>query len=293
MATYGFVHLEYGSQYRHQSIDVLAKMWRHLRRKGDVVSLAIVDNSTSSVKSHLQVVGFESTFFIGGDNSNYEFSGWDVGISATRDAGVCPDVWIFSNDTVNRNHGWGSKRIENYVHEQSKLHDHTGPWMFGEVINLPCSLITPLGPQLEFVSSYLFAMNERLCKGLHTLSPANEDLDALVLDRYSPGCGLFRDLVDPAYSAYISRWLIPNETATFEISTYKWYRAAPLSADNFYQLRMKARCIISEHMLSFRAQSLGAYIRSPYDAFNVRDHLHKTFQLIYDKIVEKLILRCR
>ena len=33
MTTYGFVHLEYGSQHRQQSIAMLARMRRHLARE--------------------------------------------------------------------------------------------------------------------------------------------------------------------------------------------------------------------------------------------------------------------
>ena len=73
--------------------------------------------------------------------------------------------------------------------------------------------------------------------------------------------------------------------------TYKWYKATPLTAETFDELRMKARCCISENMLSHRARQLGADIRSPYDARNGREHVRKSWQFVSDKIVEKLILR--
>ena len=44
--------------------------------------------------------------------------------------------------------------------------------------------------------------------------------------------------------------------------TYKWYKATPLTAETFDELRMKARCCLSENMLSYGARHLGADIRS-------------------------------
>lgn len=291
MKTYGFVHLEYGPVHRQQSIEMLARLRQQLAGNGNRVSLVIVDNASSSAQEPYQTAGFESACMTGGDNSNREFSGWDKGIAATLSRGVQPDIWVFSNDTVARNHGWSSQKIAHYAREQSKLREHTGPWLFGEINDFPQSLVTPLGPQLEWVSSYLFTMNNTLRRGLRTISPDNALLDALVWDGFEPGRGLFRDGVDAAYAAFMSSWLIEREGQARAKNTYKWYKAAPLTADTFDELRMKARCCLSENMLSYRARQLGADIRSPYDARNAREHIRKSCQFVSDKIGEKLILR--
>ena len=313
MKTYGFVHAEYGDRYRKQSIQMLAQFRRQLTEKGDSVSLVVVDSASTSPEEAWQSTEFESAFATGGDSSNRDFSGWDKGVAATLARGVQPDIWVFSNDTVARNHGWGSQKIAHYARQQSRLHVHTGPWLFGEIHDFPRSLVTPLGPQLEWVSSYLFAMNETLRSRLGTLSPGNALLDALMRDRFEPGRGLFGEGVDPAYAAHMSAWLIEREGETRGKPTYKWYKATwlrsqvrafirgkdaytwykatPLTAETFDELRMKARCCISENMLSHRARQLGADIRSPYDARNGREHVRKSWQFVSDKIVEKLILR--
>ncbi len=291
MKTYGFVHLEYGSLHRQQSIEMLAQLRQQLAGNGDSVSLVIVDNASSGAQEACPSAGFESAFAIGGDNSNREFSGWDKGIAATLSHAVQPDIWVFSNDTVARNHGWGSQKIAHYAREHSKLRDHAGPWLFGEINDFPQSLVTPLGPQLEWVSSYLFTMNGTLRSGLGTISPGNTLLDALVWDSFEPGRGLFRDGVDAAYAAFMSSWLIEREGEVRAKNTYKWYKAAPLTAETFAELRMKARCCLSENMLTYRARQLGADIRSPYDARNAREHIRKSCQFVSDKIGEKLILR--
>lgn len=291
MQTYGFVHLEYGSHYRQQSIEMLAQLRQQLASKSDAVSLVIVDNASAAAEEPFRCAGFESAFVTGGDNSNREFSGWDKGVTAMHARGVRPDIWVFSNDTVARNHGWGPRKIAHYAREQSRLRQHTGPWLFGEINDFPRSLVTPLGPQLEWVSSYLFTMNEALRTGIGTISPGNALLDSFVRDSFEPGRGLFRDNLDPAYAAFMSSWLIRRDDDMTGKNIYKWYKATPLTAETFDELRMKARCCLSENMLSYRARHLGADIRSPYDARNAREHIRKSCQFVSDKIGEKLILR--
>ena len=291
MTTYGFVHLEYGSQHRQPSVAMLGQLKRQLAGQGDAACLVIVDNASSSPEQPWQTADFESAFVTGGDNSNREFSGWDKGIAAMLARGVQPDIWVFSNDTVARNHGWGPRKIAHYAREQSKLRGHAGPWLFGEINEFPRSQVTPLGPQVEWVSSYLFAMNDALRQALGPISPGNALLDGFVQDSFAPERGLFRDNLDPGYVAFMTAWLVRRADDPVGKHVYKWYKASPLTADTFDELRMKARCCLSENMLTFRARRLGADIRSPYDARNAREHLRKSWQFISDKIGEKLILR--
>ena len=94
------------------------------------------------------------------------------------------------------------------------------------------------------------------------------------------------------YKWYKATWLRSQVRAFIRgKDAYTWYKATPLTAETFDELRMKARCCISENMLSYRARHLGADIRSPYDARNGREHVRKSWQFVSDKIVEKLILR--
>ena len=60
MKTYGFVHLEYGSQHRKKPIEMLGRQRQQLAQEGDAVSLVIVDNALSFAPQHWQTTGFES-----------------------------------------------------------------------------------------------------------------------------------------------------------------------------------------------------------------------------------------
>lgn len=295
MTSYGFVHLEFGDRHRARSLQVLEALRSRLVQGSDRCALAVVDNAGAS--GALRQAGFEQAFVAPGDNSNREFSGWDSGIEALLERGEAPEVWIFSNDTVALNHAWSERRLEHFGGEIRKLALHSGPWLFGEINDFPRSTMTPMGPLLEWVSTYCFAMNDTLRRKLGTLSPGNALLDSLVNERYEPGRGLFRDHVDEAYVDFVSAWLISSDEGEGEDKKrrfkwdHEWHRASPLGPDNFEDLRMKARCCLSESMLSVRARQLGADIRSPYDARNAREHVRRSLQFLSDKLWEKFLLR--
>lgn len=294
MTSYGFVHLEFGDQHRDASLQMLERLRNRLAQEGDRFSFVIVDNAGTGDGLHDAESG--QGFVIAGDNSNREFSGWDSGIEALLARGEQPQVWIFSNDTVARNHAWSEGRVERFGGEIRKLAQHPGPWLFGEINDFPSSTMTPMGPLLEWVSTYCFAMNDTLRHKLGTLSPGNALLDALVHERFEPGCGVFRDHVDAGYVDFVSAWLISDQSQGADKRRrfkwdHEWHKASPLSADNFEDLRMKARCCLSESMLSLRARQLGADIRSPYDARNAREHVRRSWQFISDKLWEKILLR--
>jgi hypothetical protein len=290
MTSYGFVHLEFGDRYRHQSLKALNKLHALIAQEDDRLSSVIVDNALTSAP------GTASSLVVPGDNSNREFTGWDVGVKTILARDVQPDVWIFSNDTVALNHAWSERRLERFGGEIRKLALHPAPWLFGEINDFPRSTMTPMGPLLEWVSTYCFAMNNALRQRLGTLSPSNALLDSLVNDRFEPGRGVFRDCVSQAYAEFVSAWLISEEGSSLEKKRsfkwdHVWHKAGPLGPDNFEDLRMKARCCLSEHMLSLRARRFGADIRSPYDARNAREHIRRSLQFVSDKLWEKFLLR--
>ena len=172
MTSYGFVHLEFGDRHRTRSLQVLEALQRRLAQQGDRFSLVIVDNAPTAAAGSLRHPGFEQAFAIAGDNSNREFSGWDSGIEALLARGDEPDVWLFSNDTVALNHAWSEPRLERFGGEIRKLSVHAGPWLFGEINDFPSSTMTPMGPLLEWVATYCFAMNSTLRRGTTLRSKA-------------------------------------------------------------------------------------------------------------------------
>ena len=296
MTHYCFVHLEFGNARREPSIELLSRFREAFVRPGDHVGLVIVDNARTDGEESYTGFGFEAARVIPGDNSNREFSGWDAGVAAVLAHSDEPEVWIFTNDTVARHQGWSPQRAARFGQEIERLSTHAAPWILGEVNDYVRSVNTPLGPQLEYIVTYGFAMNNTLRRGLVTLSPGNEFLDSLVHDSFEPARKLFRDHVDPGYAETRLVFMVADPVQMAETKRkYKWsggwYKASPLSAENFADMRMKLRCVVSETLLSVRARQLGADIRSPYDARNGRARVRTTLQFFADKLWERRFMR--
>lgn len=295
MTHYGIVHLEYGNKHRERSMEVLRKFRAALAGKDDQVSLIIVDNARTKGDERCSDEGFVDELVIAGDNSNREFSGWDHGVRTLVARRGEPDIWIFTNDTFALHHAWSRKRAARFGAGVRRLKDHLGPWLFGEITNFPHSMTTPLGPSIRFVPTYCFAMNHVLRQGLGEISPGNALLDSLVHDHFEPDRRVFRDQVDPGYVDFILAWLVADDSDPQRKSrfgwAFEWHNKSPLNALTFGDLRMKARCCLSETFLSVRARQLGADFFSPYDAWTARDRVRRTAEYLQDKFWEKLLMR--
>jgi hypothetical protein len=276
-------------------MEVLRKFRAALDGKDAQVSLVIVDNAKTDGDERYSGEGFVDELVIAGDNSNREFSGWDQGARALVARRGEPDIWVFTNDTVASHHGWSDQRAARFGAGLRRLENHLGPWLFGEVTHFPHSMITPLGPSIRFVPTYCFAMNRVLRQGLGELSPGNAVLDSLVHDHFEPAHRIFRDHVDPGYVDFVLAWLIADDSDPRRKSrfgwAFEWHNKRPLNALTFDDLRMKARCCLSEAMLSVRARKLGADFCSPYDAWSARDRIRKAAEYVQDKFWEKHLLR--
>ncbi len=298
MTNYCFIHLEFGCSRREASLELLSKFRSGLVKKDDRVTLVIVDNARTDREESGSGAGFEKYIVLKGDNSNQEFSGWDVGVSAVLSSGIKPDVWIFSNDTAAWHHGWSDQRAARFASETQRLSEHAGPWILGEVNDFTGSAKTPLGPLLEYIVTYCFSMNEALRERLTTLSPGNAYLDSLVHQDFEPARKILRDHVDPGFAESRLKWVVAEDPAEladigrkYKWARRGWHNASPLNSETFDSLRMKMRCVLSESLLSVRARQVGADIRSPYDARNGRERIRKTAQFIADKLWERRFLR--
>jgi hypothetical protein len=276
-------------------MEVLRKFRAALAGTDEQVSLVIVDNAKTKGDERYSGEGFVDELVIAGDNSNREFSGWDQGVRALVARRGEPYIWIFTNDTVAWHHGWSDQRAARFGAGLKRLEDHLAPWLFGEITHFPHPMTTPLGPSIRFVPTYCFAMNHVLLQGLGQLSPGNALLDSLVHDHFEPDHRVFRDQVDPGYVDFILAWLIADDSDPQRKSrfgwAFEWHNKSPLNALTFDDLRMKARCCLSETLLSVRARKLGADFCSPYDAWSARERIRRTAEYLQDKFWEKRLLR--
>jgi hypothetical protein len=275
---------------------LLGKFRQTLIEHGQQVSLLIVDNAMTSGEQGYSGHGFEGVRVVPGDNSNHEFTGWDAGVAEVLRHGGEPDVWIFTNDTAATHHGWSDNRARRFCVEAEWLSQHSGPWMLGELINCAVPGTTPIGPMLQWIPTYAFAMNGLLRQGLRTLSPDPALLDSMFQDSYEPAHKMFRDHMPPDFMAGAMAWLVADEGEGAERARrYGWkntaYKVSAFNADTFPLLRSKLRCVLSESFLSQRARQQGADLWCPYSGTTGRRRIRNTFAFLMDRVKEKLILR--
>jgi hypothetical protein len=299
MKRYAIVHLEYGQKTRDMSLQLLAKFRRELSAVGEV-SLLMVDNARLSGVGHYSGHGWEDISVIAGDNSNREFTGWDVGVEDVLSRGPEPDIWIFTNDTIATHHGWSENHIKRFCNEAIFMTPFAAPWLLGELQDTAKPDTTPIGPVLLWLPTYAFVMNAQLRQALGTLSPPTAVLDAILEPDFEPRRKLFREGVEIGFFQQSIQYLVAEEgmEAHQQLArkmgwTSTWHSSAPLTAETFPGLSKKLRCAVSECFLSVRAHQAGAVLRSPYEGHAGRKRLASTIDFLRDKIAEKIIFKRR
>jgi hypothetical protein len=299
MKRYAIVHLEYGQDTRDLSLELLAKFRRELGAAGEV-SLLMVDNARLSGEGRYSGHGWQDIRVIAGDNSNREFTGWDVGVTDVLSRGPEPDVWLFTNDTIATHHGWNESHTKRFCKEAVFMTPFAAPWLLGELQDTAKPDMTPIGPVLLWLPTYAFAMNADLRQKLRTISPDKAVLDGILEPSFEPRHKLFREGIEPGFFEQALQWLVAEDgmEAHRELARkmgwkFTWHSVAPLTAESFPGLSAKLRCIMSEVFLSVRSHQIGAAFRSPYEGHAGRQRLASTIDFLRDKVAEKTLLKRR
>lgn len=274
-----WVHLEFGARNREASLRVLRRMAARLGPSRPV-HLTIVDNAGVIEPSRRAEPAFAQVRVVGGDNAVHEFTGWDAGLRLARQGTA--GLFVFSNDTINTHHRWSAGRAGYWI-DRLVQQPQESPFLFGDVMWQEQPVQAPWGVHKRWVSTYAFAASRPMLERLGTLTPEPRWLDPLFRAAYREGSGLFGEGVPQAYSAAIEGWLLSDRPGG-----RKWYKAAPLTAENFGALRRKAMCIVSEHMLAHRCGELGGAIVSPYDAYDWKGHWRASLRILADRMADRL-----
>lgn len=294
MKSLAFVHLEFGQNTRTASLNLLGQFRQEFAAAGFECSLVVVDNARSCGVEHGTGDGWNAFRIIPGDNSNREFTGWDAGVTDVLKRQPEPDVWVFTNDTVATHHGWSLTRMRRFCAEAVFMQPYQRNWLLGEITDSPKPDTTPIGPILQWLPTYAFAMNGELRKALGTISPDKADLDAILEPAFEPRRKLLREGVEPGFLQQALDWLVTDDgpEARAALARSRGWKThyggmAPLTAQTFSDLSAKMRCTVSEAYLSVRAVQAGAVLRSPYEGQQGRMRLRSTIDFIKDKIAEK------
>lgn len=218
----------------------------------------IVDNKISTF---YEKAGSAGTL-ISGDNSYFEFSGWERGIAYINNkfSPSPKDICILVNDTIHqRNYATGGSHFyEDFVIDNISK-KWPSRWAAGYVDDFPsptsiCGITFSTWIRSNFV---VFNWN---CIDLITPLLFPYPTELLFSDNISDGFWGENAPMSQNWKAYISCWLFGIEDAQFPEYRLKWLKSRSLAEGNVKYFRRKAICILSEHYLTARLLQANVHI---------------------------------
>lgn len=234
------VFLSYYPQYIDQGLPEFERILSDLNLNS---SLTIVNNNQAT-SAHLV-----SHRVIRGDNTNWEFSGWDSALDVLPP--LAPDDYLLlCNDTFNQHRVWSSGDRSRFVSAFIQLLENKGTGMSGEVHQLKSKqTFSVLGRSVDrWVSTYLFGMSSNIItENRFRLSLPEDVLNNLFLG-YGPNGMIFSDELSKNVQEHIKQWMNPNGGAT------SWYKAKTAT----YDIRTrKIKTILNEMYLAAQCGNNG------------------------------------
>lgn len=234
MAIYG-VLLVFNEQYRASSIKAFNQFMGNL---GEVNKIIIVNNKHDAAN-----IGEVS-----GDNTNWEFSGWDKGLSTLNIKD--DDVVVFANDTFLCNRSWGRFDQLRFNRSIKKLIGGDDWGICGEVHKFT-GVFQLFGQRSDrWVCTYLFALSGGVINELKNICLSETSLSMAIITVENRKI-LWGDEVSQNLQERLQRWLYPPR------GVLGW-KKENCSTDTV--LIRKAKTILNEKWLSAYCLSNGFII---------------------------------
>lgn len=187
-----------------------------------------------------------------GDNSQREFSGWEVGLAHCRRNGLLEksDLLVFANDTFCHHNKSGP--VTRFAFRRALgrlLESPSTPLMTGEIhaLGKPFSID---GLEADrWVATYLFGMSRGMTRRLERLTPASPMNDFYRRDE--AGTLGFSDRISPNLARHVEHWLLGSGQT-------RWQGVPSTGARTLAQLQGKANSVLCEKYLSAYALARGA-----------------------------------
>lgn len=184
---------------------------------------------------------------IEGDNTNWEFTGWDCGLGSLGSIGES-DYFIFANDTFNRHRSWTLQNRAEFVSAFSLMLEDQRAGICGQIHRAKDGFSIEGRRVSMWVSTYLFGMSGRVLKANNfRLSLSEEQLFRLV-----PGVTERRVVwgagVNEALRSHIDKWVFPV------VGGGGWYKADVATPSEKCR---KVKAILNEKFLSALCEEMG------------------------------------
>lgn len=216
---------------------VVAEFESFVESLGETYEVHIVNNGSNIAEGDLV-----------GDNSNQEFSAWNVGLTSVNIAEG--DFVVFANDTFCIRHGWGVIKRRRFRSALKRASVLESPSMIGAVSKYNGSYEI-FGHAADFwIQTDIFILSGSALEGLKGIGLSAEILNPAVSENdnggFEWGGGVSQSLI-----SRIENWLMPKA------GEFGWYRAGVTDISS--KIR-KAKTILNEKWLSAYMVNSGVLI---------------------------------
>lgn len=241
---FGDAHRESGLRVIRQ---ILTRMFPEIP-----VDFLVIDNAVPPFNSSAKHALSRDVLLLPGDNSLWEFSGWDKGtkyvlenISFSKD-----DVFLYVNDTFHlRSYSGGANFID--VFDKPILDGvNVLESAVGYLDDFPRTVTLREITYKAWIRSNIFFLPRGIAERVFPMrfDPGNESIFSSDFQEFWGKSNIISD----NWKAYISSWLFGRESDIYPEYRLRWLKAASVSPDNFEFFKKKVLCILSEHWLSAR-----------------------------------------
>jgi len=235
--------LTYGDKYK-DSFDILNILLKDLEEHCDINTIVIDNkiNHFSKNGQHIQIAG---------NNSEFEFSGWDNGIEFIKYYNNDYDICLFINDSFLTNDYAQNKKLLSIETIKGCLHNNA---LVGKCDRMDVreqfrnNLYTIDGHDVKlWIRTNLFYMTKEMVNKLNSLVAYTiKDLDKFVSKEYHGRAFLYTANISENLKLQMFAWI-----------TKYWHSKIELSEKTWDTWRMKCSTMINEKMLTVNIRNMG------------------------------------
>lgn len=226
------VLLIFYDKYYERSLIEIFKLAESITNNYEII---VVDNGSNKNN-------YENVVFLKGDNSYYEFSGWDVALNYLREKkDVEKANFIFANDTFCFHREWNKKLMHKFSKKFLEFMENNDKGIVGEVNSFYEDYVIDGQVNKEWVSTYMFMLSsEYICDNDFKFNrmPIFWNSNVLSINENEV---VFKENFDKKLSKHLNLWLFPVS------SKFGWYNAG---SSKLTQKQKKLESILNEKELS-------------------------------------------
>ncbi len=199
---------------------------------------------------------------IGGDNTLFEFSGWDHAISYMHENMNYSNesLVLFVNDTFHRRDYKQGKDYLDFFDLSIINNKDVMNSAIGYLDDFPRDVSLNGIKYNNWIRSNIFFLPAHIVREIYPLSYSAIFEPQAIFSNDPNYFWSNTDSISENWKAYISSWLFGTINNNYPEYNLNWLKATPAGAENHEYFKKKALCILSEHYLSARLLNMSTPI---------------------------------